>query len=104
MMNTKKSKRHYWANHIKDWKASGETQSHYCRHHDLKPHQLTYWKQVFKSQPQTAQASSSNGFVTLKVTDTATPDVTLHLPNGLRVDGIHAGNLAVIREIIGWQR
>jgi hypothetical protein len=103
MMNTKQGKRDYWANQVKQWKASGETQSNYCRRHNLKPHQMTYWSQVYRSKPQSESASSSHGFVALKVIDSATPALTLLLPNGVRLEGVHAGNLSVVREIIGWQ-
>lgn len=102
MMNTKQGKRDYWANQVKEWKASGETQSNYCRRHNLKPHQMTYWSQVYRSKPQLESASTSHGFVALKVIEAAASELTLHLPNGLRLEGVHAGNLSVVREIVGW--
>jgi len=37
-------KRTYWKQHIEGWKQTGLTQSEYCRRHNLKHHQLVYWK------------------------------------------------------------
>ena len=40
-------KRSYWNQHIDSWKQTGLTQSEYCRQHNLKHHQLVYWKKRF---------------------------------------------------------
>ena len=40
--------RQVWEQHIRNWKESGLAQSEYCRRHNLKEHQLTYWKRKFK--------------------------------------------------------
>ena len=37
-------KRRFWEQQIQQWKDSGLTQIEFCRLHNLKPHQLTYWK------------------------------------------------------------
>ena len=102
MMNTIEAKREYWANHIKDWKTSGETQSHYCQHHNLKPHQLSYWVRVFKSNSRADRSTNSKGFVALQVTHSATTGLTIRLPNGLQLGGVTAGDLAVVREMMEW--
>jgi len=108
----KLEKRAYWANHIKQWQASGDTQSNYCRHHQLKLHQLVYWKQVFSNNPDKNKNKNKNkpnntsGFVTVNVTpavtNATTSDLTLQLPNGLRIDGIRANNLDLIQKILRW--
>jgi len=41
-------KRRYWKQQIEQWKDSGLTQIEFCRLHNLKPHQLTYWKKRFQ--------------------------------------------------------
>ena len=40
-------KRIYWKQHIDSWQATGLTQTEYCRRHNLKHHQLVYWKKRF---------------------------------------------------------
>ncbi len=106
MTNKLTEKRDYWANHVKAWKASGETQSSYCRRHQLKPHQMTYWKSIFENDTQTAQADArlSNGFVSVQMAARPIPQgLTIRLPNGLQLEGVHIDNLTLIQEIIGWQ-
>ena len=39
--------RQLWEQHIRSWKESGLAQSEYCRRHNLKEHQFTYWKRKF---------------------------------------------------------
>ena len=101
MTNTRAGKRSYWSKHVKQWKTSGETKSNYSRRHNLKPYQLTYWIQVFESQPQTENGSPSKGFVAVQVSDTSIQVLTVKLPNGLTLEGIHASNLDVTRALIG---
>jgi len=102
MKMTKDEKRAYWAKHIEAWKASGETRSDYCRIHRLKPHQLSYWNQVYRSKLHGKQVSSPRGFVAVQVSNPRNRDLIVELPNGLRLEGVHADNLPVIREIIRW--
>jgi hypothetical protein len=40
-------KRIYWKQHIESWQETGLTQTEYCRRHNLKHHQLVYWKKRF---------------------------------------------------------
>jgi hypothetical protein len=40
-------KRIYWKQHIDSWQETGLTQTEYCRRHNLKHHQLVYWKKRF---------------------------------------------------------
>jgi hypothetical protein len=40
-------KRSYWKQHIDSWQETGLTQAAYCRRHNLKHHQLVYWKKRF---------------------------------------------------------
>jgi hypothetical protein len=37
----------YWKQHIDDWQETGLTHVEYCRQHNLKHHQLVYWKKRF---------------------------------------------------------
>lgn len=40
-------KRRFWEQQIQQWKDSGLSQTEFCRLHNLKAHQLTYWKKRF---------------------------------------------------------
>jgi len=56
-------KRTYWKRHIDSWQQTGLTQTEYCRQHQLKHHQLVYWKKRF------LQTETDVSFVPLKFED-----------------------------------
>ena len=56
-------KRSYWKQHIDSWKETGLTQVEYCRQHNLKHHQLVYWKKRF------LKTETDVSFVPLKFED-----------------------------------
>ena len=45
-------KRRFWKQQIEHWKESGLTQTEFCRLHNLKTHQLTYWNKRFHSKQE----------------------------------------------------
>ena len=56
-------KRSYWKQHIDSWQETGLTQAEYCRRHNLKHHQLVYWKKRF------SHTETGVSFVPLKLED-----------------------------------
>jgi hypothetical protein len=56
-------KRSYWKQHIESWQETGLTQAEYCRRHNLKHHQLVYWKKRF------LKTETNVSFVPLKLED-----------------------------------
>ena len=56
-------KRIYWKQHIDSWQEAGLTQAEYCRRHNLKHHQLVYWKKRF------LKTGTEVSFVPLKLED-----------------------------------
>ena len=56
-------KRTYWKQHIDSWQETGLTQVEYCRQHNLKHHQLVYWKKRF------LKTETDVSFVPLKLED-----------------------------------
>ena len=56
-------KRSYWKQHIDSWQQTGLTQVEYCRQHNLKHHQLVYWKKRF------LKTETNISFVPLKLED-----------------------------------
>jgi len=56
-------KRSYWKQHIDSWQQTGLTQAEYCRQHNLKHHQLVYWKKRF------LKTDTNVSFVPLKLED-----------------------------------
>jgi hypothetical protein len=94
-------KRTYWKQHIDGWQQTGLSQSEYCRRHNLKHHQLVYWKKRFlKTQTEVS-------FVPLELEDLldipARQDqasLTLVINNQFKVD-IRAGfDAQLLRQLI----
>ena len=56
-------KRSYWKQHIDSWQETGLSQTEYCRQHNLKHHQLVYWKKRF------VKTETGTSFVALKFED-----------------------------------
>ena len=56
-------KRSYWKQHIDAWQETGLTQVEYCRQHNLKHHQLVYWKKRF------LKTEADVSFVPIKLED-----------------------------------
>ncbi len=56
-------KRTYWKQHIESWQETGLTQIEYCRRHNLKHHQLVYWKKRF------LKTETAISFAALKLDD-----------------------------------
>lgn len=43
-----KKRAQFWRHHIDQWSGSELSQNAYCRENNLKPNQLTYWKNKFR--------------------------------------------------------
>ena len=56
-------KRTYWKQHIDSWQETGLSQTEYCRQHNLKHHQLVYWKKRF------LKTETDVSFVPIKLED-----------------------------------
>jgi len=96
-----KQKRTYWKQHIDDWQQTGLTQTEYCRRHNLKHHQLVYWKKRF------LKSESDVSFVPIKLDDLldipVQPDnasLSLVIDNHFKIE-IRAGfDARLLRELI----
>jgi hypothetical protein len=94
-------KRSYWMQHIDSWQKTSLTQVEYCRQHNLKHHQLVYWKKRF------LKTETNVSFVPLKLEDLLeTPtrhdqaSLTLVINNQFKVE-IRAGfDAQLLRQLI----
>ena len=94
-------KRIYWKQHIDSWQETGLTQTEYCRQHNLKHHQLVYWKKRF------LQTETGVSFVPLRLEELldipAQPDrasLCLVINNQFKVE-IRAGfDAQLLRQLI----
>jgi hypothetical protein len=74
-------KRTYWKKHIDSWQETELTQAEYCWQHNLKHHQLVYWKKRF------IKTETDVSFVLLKLEDLLDmPARADHVPLCLVID------------------
>ena len=84
----------HWRQHIEAWKASGQSQSEFCRANELSYHRFGYWQR--KLRPE-AQPDARGGFATVsRSPEPASGELSIRLPSGLVVQGITAGNLPLV--------
>ncbi len=94
-------KRILWKQHIDSWQETGLTQVEYCRQHNLKHHQLVYWKKRF------LKTETDVSFVPLKLDDLldipTQPDRTslsLLINNHFKVEIRHGFDAQLLRQLI----
>jgi hypothetical protein len=94
-------KRTYWKQHIESWQGTGLTQTEYCRRHNLKHHQLVYWKKRF------LKTETSVSFVPLKLEDLLDipnqPDrsaLCLVVNNHFKIEIRHGFDAPLLRQLI----
>ena len=94
-------KRTYWKQHIESWQETGLTQTDYCKQHNLKSHQLTYWKKRF------LKTDTGVSFAPVKLDDlldiSTTPDhaaLCLVINNKFKIEIRHGFDPQLLRQLI----
>lgn len=91
-----------WLQHISDWQQSGLSQAAFCQSQQLSYHQFIYWRQ--KLVPKSGDSSSTTSPQLLSVQyppdRNLSIDLTLTLPNGLRIHGIDSTNLTLVSQLL----
>jgi len=102
--STSQSRTDFWKTQITQWQASGLKQRAYCRQHKLDYHRFGYWKRKLhthtKAKPKPKNRSSFVPVVARQQTSVASK-LSLHLPNGLTLRGIDAGNITTVQKLLG---
>ncbi len=98
------SKTSHWARQIRNWQKTNQSQSGYCRDHDLSYHRFTYWQRKLSgklSPPR--QPARATGFIPVKPVTPKAPrqELSLTLSSGAILQGITPGNLVVVKQLLG---
>ncbi len=89
----------FWQQHMVAWQGSGLSGAAFCKQHELNYAQFNYWrKKLLASAPDSRPAGFTR--VTQLATSSAQDGLALHLPGGMRLSGITAGNLDVAVAIL----
>lgn len=101
----------YWRDRIQQWRHTDLSLAAFARRQQLTYHQLTYWKRRFEQLAvagSTAPVESvSTGFTrvvsrTVEVEEQHESEaaLTVVLATGVKISGIHAGNLDLIQRLV----
>lgn len=68
------------------WKQSGLSQKDFCKKESVTFHKFYYWYRRYRQQNQAIQATSTPGFVKLKIEEPlAATSIEIHFPQGARL-------------------
>ena len=96
-----------WLEHIEAWKQSDLTQAQYCRTHNISTKSFYYWKckanrtEASSSTPTTRVATSGFAVAQFETMATIHQGLSVTLPDGTRLDDIHASNAHVAVQLLG---
>ena len=89
----------FWPIHIELWQASGQSQTAYCRQHDLCPQKFSYW-----NRKSTVKPATPSGFARIRLDEvpSAGPStgLSLRFNDGTRLEGISQGNMSIIQPLL----
>lgn len=89
----------FWQRHMVTWQGSGLSGASFCKQHELNYAQFNYWrKKLVASAPESEPVGFTR--VTQLATSSVQDGLALHLPSGMRLSGITAGNLDVAVAIL----
>lgn len=87
----------FWQQQLFDWQDSGLSGAAFCSRQNLSYHQFTYWRRKLAH----GSVSRAVGFARATVMHVATPvELTLTLPGGMVITGLHAGNVGLLGAIL----
>lgn len=95
------SKHDYWLEQFNAWQASKLTIKDFCLSLSLNYDQFNYWRRKFLAKPS---EGSDSGFVKVvprpQSAIRADHELVMHLPSGIRLSGLHAGNVDVVAALL----
>jgi hypothetical protein len=91
--------------HITDWQVSGVSGSLYCKQQSLIYHQFVYWRRklsAIKAYPNQEEAKANSGFARVVSVPGAgaIEGLTVSLPGGVSIAGLHAGNIELLGAVL----
>lgn len=91
----------FWQQQVAEWDATDLSAAAFCRQRSLTYHQFLYWRQQL-SQSNTPSAAGMAGFTRVtQVESSISSELSVILPGGIRIAGLHAGNVNLLGSILG---
>jgi hypothetical protein len=98
----------HWRKQIEAWRVSGQSQRAFCKRRTLSYAQFQYWRRKLGGGAAVGGGETAwSGFVAVRtqptggaVTDNRPAELTVVLPNGVQLRGVHAGNLGLVGQLV----
>ena len=99
---TRTEREQAWQKHITAWQASGLSAMAYCKQRSLTYSRFVYWRKRLAGPQTGADDAQASGFtrVTPASEVEATQGLTVSLPGGVSITGLHAGNIELLGAVL----
>lgn len=99
---TRTEREQAWHQNIMDWQASGLSGMAFCQQQTLSYCRFVYWRKKLAKPESVSDREKPSGFA--RVAAAPSPEVseglTLSLPGGVSITGLHAGNVEVLGAVL----
>lgn len=92
----------YWQQTLSEWQASGLSGAAYCKQLSLSYHRFVYWRRKLNGRADRNKSQAQSGFVRVDPVskDWSTDGLTVSLPGGISITGLHAGNIELLGALL----
>ncbi|WP_198262442.1 IS66 family insertion sequence element accessory protein TnpA [sulfur-oxidizing endosymbiont of Gigantopelta aegis] len=102
---TQANSKQFWQDHVNQWNENSISQASYCQEHGLPIKRFGYYKRkLLGATTQTSAMTKGNGFIQLSSPthySARTSALIVELPNQLRIEGVTADNVQLVKQLAG---
>jgi len=95
----------FWSDHVNHWHTTSVSQASYCQEHELSIKRFGYWKRKLLGATQlTTLEKNPTGFIQIapkQYPPTQISALVIELPNQLRIEGVTADNIQLVKQLAG---
>ena len=95
----------FWSGHVNHWNTTSVSQASYCQEHELSVKRFGYWKRkLLGVTQQTQPVKNSTGFIQIAPKQYSSSQISalvIELPNQLRIEGVTADTIPLVKQLIG---
>lgn len=90
-----------WQQQIADWLTSDLSGAAFCKLHGVNYGQFNYWrKKLQQGKPVEPSAGFAQVLPLAVAPNRSSDELSVHLPSGIRVSGVNAGNVDVVLALL----
>jgi hypothetical protein len=90
-----------WQQTLSDWQASGLSGAAYCKQESLVYHRFVYWRQKLTGSAEPSKpVQARSGFAHVAPIPDTGAGLTVSLPGGISITGLHAGNIELLGMVL----